>query len=103
MLPAGKRTNTDGAYAGIARLRLQRPGTYRVSVDQSLWIDVLADGKMIDSSDYQGRHGCLAPHKIVQYSLPADVNPILQLTGAVNPIVRLTITALDAGTAEHSR
>lgn len=102
LLP-GKQTKPDGAYAGMARLRLQQPGTYRVSVDQALWIDVVADGRMIDSADFQGQHGCLAPHKIVQYSLPAGRELLLQLSGAVGPGVRLTITPADAGTSERTR
>jgi hypothetical protein len=93
LLPPGKKTGADGAYGGMARLRLAQPGSYRVSVDQPLWIDVVADGKMIQSVDFQGRPGCLAPHKIVQYSLPSGRELLLQLSGAPNPVVRLTITA----------
>jgi hypothetical protein len=92
-LPAGKKTAADSSYAGLARLSLRQPGSYRVSVDQSVWIDIVADGKMIESADFQGRPGCLAPHKIVQYSLPAGRELLLQLSGAPNAGVRLTITA----------
>jgi hypothetical protein len=95
LLPPGRKTGTDGAYAGMARIRLQQPGAYRISVDQPLWIDVVADGKMIDSADFQGRPGCLAPHKIVQYSLPGGRELLLQLSGAPGPLARLTITHVD--------
>jgi hypothetical protein len=92
-LPPGKKPATDSTYAGLAHLSLQQPGSYRVSVDQSVWIDIVADGKMIDSADFQGRSGCQAPHKIVQYSLPAARELLLQLSGAPSAGVRLTITA----------
>jgi hypothetical protein len=92
-LPPGKKTAADASYAGLARLRLQQSGSYRISVDQSAWIDIVADGKMIDSADFQGRPGCLAPHKIVQYSLAAGHELLLQLSGAPSAGVRLTITA----------
>ncbi len=95
--PGSKKTASDSSYAGLARLRLQQAGNYRVSVDQSVWIDIVADGKMIDSADFQGRPGCLAPHKIVQYPLPAGRELLLQLSGAPGADVRLTITATPSG------
>jgi hypothetical protein len=96
LVPPGKKVIPEGSFAGMARLRLQAE-TYRVSVDQSLWIDVVADGRMIESADFQGRAGCLAPHKIVQYSLPAGQELLLQLSAGVGPRARLTITRADAG------
>jgi hypothetical protein len=91
-LPPGKRPASETRYAGLARFSLQHPGSYRVSLDQPAWIDIVADGKMIDSADFQGRAGCQAPHKVVQFSLPAGHELLLQLSGAPSDSVRLTIT-----------
>lgn len=95
LLPPGKKTPITDAYAGLARLQLARPGSYRVSVDQGAWIDTVSDGQMIDSSGFQGRPGCHAPHKIVQYQLPAAHELLLQISSATAPRLRLAITAVD--------
>jgi hypothetical protein len=91
--PSRKPKNAaDSSYGGLAHLSLKLPGNYRVSADQPVWIDIVDDGKMIDSADFQGRAGCLAPHKIIQYSLPAGRELLLQLSGGPSATVRLTIT-----------
>jgi hypothetical protein len=92
-LPPGKKPASDSSYAGLARVSLQQPGSYRISLDQPAWIDLVTNGKMIDSAAFQGRPGCLAPHKIVEYSLPAGRELLLQLSGAPGADIRLTITA----------
>ncbi|HXL97440.1 MAG TPA: hypothetical protein VN925_03635 [Steroidobacteraceae bacterium] len=95
LLSPGKKTLVDGAYAGLVRLQLQQPGAYRMSVDQPAWIDVVDERHVIDSADFQGRPGCLAPHKIVQYLLPAGRELVLQFSSAAGPQLRLTITHVD--------
>jgi hypothetical protein len=87
--------NGVARYAGVARLQLPRGGSYRISLDQPAWIDVLADGKMLDSSGFQGRAGCLAPHKMVQFALPAGPELVLQFSAATVPHLRVTITQAD--------
>jgi hypothetical protein len=91
-LPPGKKMLTDGAYAGLAAFKVNAPGAYRVSVDVPFWIDVVADGKLVATKDFQGQHGCDAPHKIVEYELPASQPFVLQVSGSTKAVVRLTIT-----------
>jgi hypothetical protein len=90
--PPGGHGRAEPAYAGLARLRLATGGVYRISVDQPVWVDVLANGAPIPSRDFQGRPGCSAPHKIVEFALPASTALTLQLSRSAAPSVKLAIT-----------
>jgi hypothetical protein len=90
--PPGKKMLTDGAYAGLATLIVDKAGVYRVSLDQSFWLDVVANGVLIGSKAFQGRAGCSAPHKIVEFVLPAGAPLTLQFGGATSQTLRVTIT-----------
>jgi hypothetical protein len=79
----------------LYQLQLQQAGVYRVSLDQGAWIDIVADGRMIGSGDFQGRPGCTAPHKIVQFLLPAGQELLLQFSAAVAPVLRVAITPVE--------
>jgi hypothetical protein len=53
---------------------------------------VLANGALIASRDFQGRPGCSAPHKIVEFALPASTPLTLEFSGGSAPEVKVTIT-----------
>jgi hypothetical protein len=95
-LAPGKKMLTDGAYAGLAALKLDTPGNYRVSLDVPFWIDVVADGKLAVTKDFQGQQGCDAPHKIVEFDLSGAKRFVLQLSGSAKATVRLTVTPAPA-------
>jgi hypothetical protein len=92
VVPPAKSKGGNGPYAGLARIRVTKAGLWRIALDQPAWIDVIADGQSIISSDYQGRPGCHAPHKIVQFQLPANQELLIQLSGTPETQVRLAIT-----------
>jgi hypothetical protein len=88
----GKNTTATPAFAGLATLRIEVPGSYRIAIDVPLWIDVVSNGNLLQPTDYQGQHSCSAPHKIVVFDL-ADSQPVmLQFSNAFQDDVLLTVT-----------
>jgi hypothetical protein len=90
------RAKLPGGYAGLVTLTVDAAGTYRVALDQGFWIDAVAAGVSIQSSDFEGRAGCTAPHKIVDFLLPANTPLVLQLSGGASPTLRLAVTRTPA-------
>ena len=90
-VPLGRKAQFDGAFGGLARLPVPRAGTYRIALDQPGWIDVVGEHGVIPSSDFAGGTACNAPHKLVQFELPAG-ELLLQLSGVANAAIKLTLT-----------
>lgn len=95
-VPLGRKASVEGAFGGLAHLRIPVAGPYRISLDQSGWIDVVGEHGAIAASDFSGASDCNAPHKIVQFELPAG-EVLLQVTGVSNALVRLAVTPLQTG------
>jgi hypothetical protein len=89
--PPGRQGHSAGTYAGLARVTIDTPGVYRISLDQAVWVDVVSNGAIVEARDHQGRRGCNAPHKIVEFSLPAGTPMTLQFSGDA-PTVKVTVT-----------
>jgi hypothetical protein len=94
----GKTTPAGGDYAGLAKLTIAQSGSYRVAIDAQFWIDVVSKRALMAATDFQGQHGCRAPHKIVQFDFTAMQPLILQLSGAGVDHILLTITPTPART-----
>lgn len=88
----GKASPAEGTYGGVFTLTTEASGTYRIAIDMPFWIDMASDGKLVPAVDYEGQHGCNAPRKIVEFALDAHQHWVLQLSGASQEAVRLTIT-----------
>lgn len=87
----GKFSPGTGGYSGILALRVPVSGSYRISVDLPLWIDVVADGHLAAPSDYEAQHDCDAPRKIVQFALRANEPLLVQLSAAGETSVRIAV------------
>jgi len=91
-MPPGVRELRAEGFGGLAQLQVAVPGTYRISADQPLWIDVAFNGALLKPLDYQGRHDCTNPHKIVEFQLPMGVNLTLQISNATSAEARISVT-----------
>jgi hypothetical protein len=90
--PPGALEARPDSFGGLALLQVAVPGAYRISADQPVWIDVAFNGALLKPQDFQGRRGCNAPHKIVEFQLPMGVQLTLQISNAANADVRISIT-----------
>jgi hypothetical protein len=100
-LPAtpGKQPKSDGVYAGLLRLTVHARRVYRISLDQPVWVDVIENGTVIAASDFQGRKGCSAPHKVVEFLLQAGSPITLQFSGSSAAVVKVAVTRSPSGTS----
>lgn len=80
------------AFAGLAVLKIPKDGSYRVSLEIPLWIDVVSSGALLEAKDYQGQPNCNAPHKIVVFELAHAQSLVLQMSRAASDAVLLTLT-----------
>lgn len=87
----GKKNPIDGGYGGVAALKITAPGTYRVAVDGTYWVDVVADGGLMNVKNFQGARDCNAPHKILEFEFPVPRQVILQFSGAADAGIRISI------------
>ncbi|MGO9036782.1 MAG: hypothetical protein ACLPX1_05210 [Steroidobacteraceae bacterium] len=90
--PPGKEMPAADTYAGLAALQIPSSGSYRISIDLPIWIDVAANGRLVPPSDYEAVHDCDAPRKIVVFDLDNKRRLMLQLSAASQAVVRLTVT-----------
>ncbi len=92
----GKKSPRAESYGGLVTFKIPASGSYRVAIDMPFWIDVVSNGALVAANDFQGQHGCSAPHKIVQFDLLGTRPFFLQLSNAAPQSVRLTISATPA-------
>jgi hypothetical protein len=86
----------DGAFGGLLRFRVDKAGPHRVAIDARFWLDVVHDGKALQSLDFNGSRDCAGPRKIVVYDLPAGTELTLQIAAATSATARLTVTPVGA-------
>lgn len=90
--PPSRSWPQEATYAGLARLTLDTAGVYRFSLDQPAWVDVVVNGAVLQSREAQGRVGCSAPYKVVEFALPAGKPLVLEFSASVTPSIRVSVS-----------
>jgi hypothetical protein len=93
----GKDVGGDAGAGGLLLFRPAATGAYRITLDAGMWIDVVKDGELIESTGFRGRQPCGPIHKSVGWKLAAGADVLIQISGPAADTVRLTITRAAAG------
>ncbi|MEG6509386.1 hypothetical protein V6C03_10425 [Methyloligella sp. 2.7D] len=84
-----------GDYAGTVRFAApESPGLYQVTISSGGWIELVQDGKAIESSDHSGAPHCRGVKKSVRFEVEAKP-VLLQLTGVVAPRINVAIRKVE--------
>lgn len=66
--PARRATDRP-SFGGVAEFTIERAGIYRVVLNENAWIDVIEDGKVIESGRFGPGGPCSGYRKHVQFDL----------------------------------
>lgn len=78
----------DKTYAGTVSFTVPMAGPYRVALDGTAWVDVVMDGKSLDSTSHKHGPNCSGIHKVVDFGLAAGTY-VLQLSNS--PAATVTV------------
>ena len=92
--PATKKSLVHNPLGGLATLTVPVDGTYRITVDSPLWIDVVGPDGTITPSTYTGWHECRLFRKSVEYKLQGGKPLIVQISEATPELIRIVIEAV---------
>jgi len=87
------RAKDVGDNAGIFAFNVDEPGTYRVAMSSGGWVDVLEDGKAVESSAHGHGLECSGIVKMVDFPLKAGEH-VLQVEGSKEAAVGILIARL---------
>ncbi len=86
--PGGSVSN-----GGLAAIRIDKAGTYRVAIDSGAWLDVIADGKSLESVGHGRGPACTGIRKMVDFRLVPG-RYLLQIAGNGGPRIRVIVAAV---------
>jgi len=78
---------------GLTAVRIDHAGTYRVGIDSGAWLDVVADGKSLESVGHGHGPACTGIRKMVDFRLEPG-RYLLQIAGNGTPKIRVILAVV---------
>ncbi|HWJ68635.1 MAG TPA: homogentisate 1,2-dioxygenase [Sphingobium sp.] len=90
-----ERPGGSVSHGGMAQFMVARAGIYRVAMSNAAWLDVVANGKSLESVGHGHGPDCSGIRKMVDFQLvPGDY--VLQIAGSGTSDVRVLVTGVPA-------
>lgn len=90
-----ERPGGSVSHGGLAAFRIEKAGIYRVAIDSAAWLDVVSDGKSLESVNHGHGPDCSTVHKMVDFNLSPGAY-VLQIVGNGAPKIRVLVTSAPA-------
>ena len=89
--PSKRRSEDKVAFAGVITLPAPQKGAYQISLSGPGWIEVMQAGETLKAVAHTSSKNCKELRKSVRFDL-TDAPFTVQVTGAEQPALRMTIT-----------
>lgn len=91
--PPARQPKSPDSYAGFVRYAaLPRAATYRVTLSDAAWIDVVQDAREVTSVDHTGVLECSGIRKSVKFNLAASPF-VIEISGTTARSIAIVVTA----------
>ncbi len=80
---------------GLAAFRIDTAGTYRIAIDGAAWLDIVHDGKTLESVNHGRGPDCSGIRKMVDFKLEPGIYT-LQIVGNGTPNLRVMVASVPA-------
>ncbi len=91
-IPPSRQPKSPDSYAGFVRYAaLPQAATYRVTLSEPAWIDVVQDGREAKSTAFSGALGCDGIRKSVKFDLSATPF-VIEISGTSAREIAIAVT-----------
>jgi len=93
---APARPGDAASYGGVAQFSVAKAGIYRVALDTGAWVDIVTEGRSLESQAHGHGPACSGIHKMVDFQLEPG-RYLLDIVGSASPSARVLVAQLPAG------